>query len=82
MSKATKLLEKFRQNPKNVRYEDFETLLLHLGFQKRRSAGSLVVFTYLGQAPLTIPINEPFLKAVYVKQVITLIDELNILEED
>lgn len=43
MSKADKLLDAIKDNPKNVRFEDIESLLNALGF-KTRSRGSHYTF--------------------------------------
>jgi len=43
MSKIDKLLQRTRNNPKNVRFEDIESLLNGLGF-KIRSRGSHYTF--------------------------------------
>ncbi|HEX9922446.1 MAG TPA: toxin HicA [Anaerolineae bacterium] len=74
MSKKEKLL-KIRQNPKNVRFEDIDNLLLSLGFQKRQR-GSHATYTLSGGRPLTIPLRKPFILPVYVKQVLLLLNEL------
>ena len=80
MSKKAKLLQKLRQNPKNVRFDDIDKLLLGLGFDKRQRGSSHIVYTISGQPPLTIPYRKPFILPVYVKQVLELLDEL--LEDD
>lgn len=36
MSKREKAIAKLRQNPKNVRFEEIETILNRLGFVKRQ----------------------------------------------
>lgn len=82
MGRRAKKLERFRQNPKNVRYEELEGVLLYLGFKKRRGGGSHAVFSYPGCEPLTIPIKKPFLKQAYVRQAIRAIDELNLMDID
>ncbi len=43
MSKTNKLLQRIKDNPKNVRFEDIESLLDGLGF-KIRSKGSHYTF--------------------------------------
>jgi hypothetical protein len=35
MTKKEKALARIRQNPKHVRFEELETILLRLGFKKR-----------------------------------------------
>ncbi len=77
MSKKEKALEKLRQNPKNVRFEELVTILLSLGFEMREGGkGSHVVVKVPGQNPLTIPRNRPFIKPLYVKLALELIDSL------
>ena len=45
MTKRKKLIDRMRGNPQGIRFEEIETLLLGLGFVKRRGASSHVVFT-------------------------------------
>lgn len=82
MSKKEKALAKFRSNPKNVRFEKFESVLLGLGFIKRQERTSHAVFTYPGFPPLTVPKRKPFLLSAYIKQVLTLIDEISLADDD
>jgi hypothetical protein len=77
MSKKQKLLQRLRQNPKNVRFEDIDSLLLSLGFEKRQK-GSHVTYIYQQQIRMTIPMRKPFILPVYVKDVLKLLDEAGI----
>lgn len=79
MTKAEKAIEKLRQNPSHVRYSELSTILSRLGFQKRQDSTSHVRFTH-GRHILVIPKRKPFLKPIYVKQVLKILDL--ILEED
>lgn len=81
MSKFEKRLQRLRQNPKHVRYEEIESIMLHLGFEKRQR-GDHITFTLPGQPPLTVPIRKPFVKPTYVKLLIELLVEMGILEEE
>jgi antitoxin HicB len=74
MSRHDKLIERFRQNPKNVRFEEIDKVLRALGFTSRQS-GSHVVFTR-DKSRITVPIKKPFVKPIYVKQLLELLDEL------
>jgi len=67
MSKFEKELARLRQNPKNVRYEELEKILLKIGFSKRQSGTSPVVFRK-DDIILTVPVKKPFLKSIYVKK--------------
>jgi predicted RNA binding protein YcfA (HicA-like mRNA interferase family) len=46
MSKQDKRIEKMRQNPKNVRYNDLTNVLENIGFRMIGQAGSHVKFRY------------------------------------
>ena len=81
MGKKDKRLKKIRQNPKNVRFEDIDKLLLSLGFEKRQR-GSHVTYVLKGQGRITIPFRKPFILPVYVKEVLKLLDELDIASDE
>jgi len=78
MTKADKDIIRLRQNPNHVRYEELVTILTRLGFQRKQDSTSHVRFTH-GNHILVIPKRKPFLKPVYVKQVLKILDL--ILEE-
>jgi predicted RNA binding protein YcfA (HicA-like mRNA interferase family) len=80
MGKTEKLLERFRQNPRNVRFEEMDKLLLTLGFIKRQK-GSHATYVLKGQGRISIPFRKPFILPVYVKEVLNLLDELAIGDE-
>jgi predicted RNA binding protein YcfA (HicA-like mRNA interferase family) len=77
MVKKEKLIEKLRRNPKNVRFKDIDKLLLSLGFEKRQR-GSHATYILKGQGRITVPSRKPFILPVYVKEVLKLLDELDI----
>jgi predicted RNA binding protein YcfA (HicA-like mRNA interferase family) len=77
MSKQEKRLQRIRQNPKNVRFDDMDALLLSLGFEKRQR-GSHATYVLRGQGRITIPFRKPFVLPVYVKEVLKLLDEMEI----
>ncbi len=79
MTKAQKDIDKLRQNPRHVRYDELVTILTRLGFEKRQDSTSHVRFTH-GTHILVIPKRKPFLKPIYVNQVLKLLDE--IFDED
>ncbi len=78
MSKREKLLEKLRQNPKNVRFDDIDTLLSGLGFEKRQR-GSHVTFSQKACGRITVPIKKPFILPVYVREVLDLLEEAGLI---
>lgn len=74
MSKRAKLLERIRQNSKNVRFDEIETILTGLGFAMRVK-GSHHTFTYQ-QWRITIPYRTPFVLPVYVKELLALLEAI------
>ncbi|NJN93515.1 MAG: hypothetical protein HC875_05175 [Anaerolineales bacterium] len=77
MSKQDKLIQKLRQNPRNIRFEEIDTLLCGLGFEKRQRGTSHTTYTISGKPPLTIPFRKPFILPVYVKQILQFLDDLD-----
>lgn len=68
MSKLTKLYEKVKNNPKQVRFDELDKLLIYYGFQRKqpRSGSSHYIYTY-GSVRVTVPFKQPHIKSVYVK---------------
>lgn len=77
MTKRQKRLERIRDNPKNVRFEDLDQLLFDYGFTRRQPRGGSSHYIYArDKLRLTIPMNRPYLKEVYVRNVLKLLDEI------
>lgn len=81
MVKREKLIGKLRRNPNNVRFKDIDKLLLSFGFEKRQR-GSHATYVLQGQGQITIPFRMPFILPVYVKEVLKLLDELDIASDE
>ena len=81
MSSRDKLLVRMRQNPRDWRIEDLETLARHFGMSVRKTGGSHAIF-YHSDLPemLSVPARRP-IKPVYVKRFVAMIDELSSHEE-
>jgi len=79
MSKKEKLIEAIKNNPKNVRFEDLRKILESIGYTAVNNGGSHYVFTKENATSLTIPYKKP-VKVVYVKQVIKIIEEEEVLK--
>jgi predicted RNA binding protein YcfA (HicA-like mRNA interferase family) len=75
MSKKDKAITKLRENSRNVRYEDIDSILCNLGCTKRMK-GSHATYTYPGLRPITIPYRKPFILPVYVEQILELLDQI------
>jgi hypothetical protein len=57
MGRRAKKLARFRQNPKNVRYEELESVLLYLGFEKGVQGAAMLSFHILGVNRLPLPLK-------------------------
>ncbi|MBX3000670.1 MAG: type II toxin-antitoxin system HicA family toxin [Caldilineaceae bacterium] len=74
MSKRDKLLQRFRNNPKTVRFEEVDTLLLQFGFTKRQS-GSHATYKF-GEHLITVPFRKPYILPVYVKNLLEILEAI------
>ena len=76
MSKALKLLEQMRNNPRDWRIEQIDTVAKHFGFGRIEAKGSHTKFYHAKLSEiLTVPVKRP-VKPVYIKHLIALIDKL------
>jgi hypothetical protein len=76
MTKAEKLLEKMRRNPRDWRIEDLESLAARHGLEVRKPGGSHAIFFHkpTGQQ-LSVPTKRP-IKPIYVTAFIALLDDI------
>ena len=83
--KICKLLKAILNNPKNVRFEDLDKLLRELGYSVRQPKGGSSHYTYFKieeKMIITVPYKRPFVKSVYVKNVIKLLNLEVIFNEE
>lgn len=73
MSQKEKLLKSLKNNPKNVRFEELKKVLEGYEFKLCHISGSHHKFKK-GSISVIIPYHKP-LKEIYVKQVLSLIEE-------
>jgi len=78
MTQREKLIEKLRNNPKNARFEQIDSLLTYYGFERRqtKSGTSHHVYKREGYPAITVPFKRPYINSVYVKQVIQILEEI------
>jgi hypothetical protein len=78
MSKKEKLVQKIRNNPKAVSFEDLVSILTWYGFTMRSpgSGSSHNVYT-LGVHQITVPYKRPHVKECYVRQVLDILDQID-----
>jgi predicted RNA binding protein YcfA (HicA-like mRNA interferase family) len=79
MSKLEKLLQKIKNNPKQVRFKELDKILMKYGFTKRQPSGGSSHYIYLkGKTRLVVPYHQPHIKALYVEKAIKILEgEIN-----
>jgi len=76
LSKQDKLVQTIRNNPKNVRFETIQKILLSYDFTETSPKSGSSHYTYhKGIYRITIPKNRP-VNQTYIKQAINIIDKL------
>jgi predicted RNA binding protein YcfA (HicA-like mRNA interferase family) len=79
LGQLEKLLEKIRNNPKQVRFKELDRLLIRAGFSRRHPHGGSSHYTYIkGLTRITVPFHQPHIGEAYVKLVIKILEgEIN-----
>jgi hypothetical protein len=78
MSKKEKLLEKVRNNPRNVRFDNIDSILLEYGFVRRQSRKGTSHYVYkLGEQKIVVVWRRPFVHVDAVKDVLNAIKILH-----
>ncbi|NOX14997.1 MAG: type II toxin-antitoxin system HicA family toxin [Epsilonproteobacteria bacterium] len=72
MSRYDKLIDKLKNNPKDVSFQILKKILEENGYIGVNTGGSHWVFRKDGKESITIPYKRP-IKIIYVKKVIALI---------
>jgi len=68
MSKFDKLLQKIRNSPKQVRFEELDKILIRESFTRRQPRKGSSHYTYTkGSVRVTVPYNQPHIGEAYVK---------------
>ena len=77
MSKLEKLLQRIKNNPKTVRFEELDKVLTNAGYERTQPRRGSSHYTYRkdSRMPMTIPNHKPYVQEVYVRDVIR---ELNL----
>lgn len=77
MAKREKRLQKIRNNPNHVRFEELDRLLRAFGFERRQPRGGSSHYFYIcAEHRISVPMKRPFVRAVYVKEVLKILDEI------
>ena len=72
MSKLEKLLQRIKNNPKTVRFEELDKILRREGYEtsQPRSGSSHYTYRKPGVRSLTIPRQTPYVNECYVRDVL------------
>jgi hypothetical protein len=78
MTKKAKLLQKIKNNPKVVSFNDLDGLLTSYGFARRtpRSGSSHHIYTW-GRHQVSVPYRRPYVKEVYVRHVLEILAQID-----
>lgn len=80
MNAAAKLLEAMRNNPRDWRIEQLQTLARQFGVAVRSEGGSHRVFSHDAVIEVvSVPAHRP-IKPVYVRRFVTLVDKVKELQ--
>ena len=76
MSQLEKLMNSIKNNPKTVKFEELDKILLRAGFTKSQPRGGSSHYTYKKDGKrLTVPYKQPYIKSEYIKQAIEILDD-------
>lgn len=81
MTTREKTIARWRNNPRGVRFEAVDRVLIGAGFTKRQRGTSHAVYTN-GPYRLTVPVRQPYILPVYVRQVLQVLDELDEMNDE
>lgn len=78
MSKLKKLLQKIKNNPRQVRFEELDRILINSGFTRRQPRKGSSHYIYTKNASrIVVPYHQPHIKAVYVERAIKILEGEN-----
>lgn len=76
MSDLEKLLERVKQNPKAVRFNELDNILRKAGFIRSQPGGGSSHYIYRkGRQKLVVPYRRPYILQAYVARAIKLLEE-------
>lgn len=83
MGQLEKLIKRIKNNPKTVRFEELDKLLLRAEFECRQPSGGSSHYTYYkGDKTVTIPRKLPYISRIYVLSAMDAIGDFYDKEEE
>ena len=78
MSKLEKLLQKIKNNPRQVRFAELDKILIRAGFIKRQPrSGSSHYYYTKGSLQISVPYRQPYILTTYVVAAIKLLERMD-----
>ena len=82
MTKADKILQKMRNNPRDWRITDVQALAERFGIDVRNPRGSHVILSHSGVTEiLSVPAHKP-VKQIYIRKLVEMIDAIGGTDDD
>ena len=82
LSTFKKVLQRVKNNPQQVRFEELDHILIKKGFIKRQPrGGSSHYFYFRGSIKISIPHRQPYVLSCYVEAVIDILERMNTDEQ-
>jgi hypothetical protein len=82
LSTFKKLLPRIKNNPKQVRFEELDRILIKNGFTRRQPRGGSSHYFYSkGSVKIPIPHRQPYVLSCYVEAVIEILERMNADEQ-
>jgi hypothetical protein len=77
MGKLEKLLQKIKNNPRQVRFDELDKILTRAGFDRRQpGSGSSHYYYTKGHLKISVPYRQPYILTSYVAAAIKLLERM------
>ena len=77
IGKLEKLLQKIKNNPKQVRFEELDKILARAGFERKQPRGGSSHYYYTkGALKISVPYRQPYILTAYVVATIKLLERM------
>jgi len=75
LGKLEKLFQKIKNNPRQVRFEELDKILIRSGFERKQPSSGSSHFVYTkGNAQISVPKHQPHILTCYVQAAIKILE--------
>lgn len=75
MGKLEKLLQRIKNNPRQVRFEELDKILIRSGFERNQPSGGSSHYVYTkGTSQISVPKRQPHILTCYVQAAIKILE--------